>query len=209
MRTTSFVVLVPVKPPAIGKSRLVGLPGERRRGLAEAFARDTTRAALAARGVEAVLAVTDDHRLAGLLADQGCEVLPDGVTGDLNASLVQAAAEARRRWPHLRPAVLCADLPSLRPDELADALDRVRDRAPDGAAFVPDLAGTGTTLYTAPHEAFAPRFGAGSAAAHEDDGAVRLEAAEGLRRDVDDVDDLDAALAAGVGPRTAAALGND
>ena len=41
------VVVVPVKPPALGKSRLVGLTDEQRRELAEAFALDTVTAALA------------------------------------------------------------------------------------------------------------------------------------------------------------------
>ena len=44
---TSFVVLLPVKPPARGKSRLEVDP-ERRRALAAAFALDTARACLAA-----------------------------------------------------------------------------------------------------------------------------------------------------------------
>src|SRR4051794_18143869 len=43
-----FVVLVPVKPPAVGKSRLLGLDAAVRRSLAEAFAQDTVAACLAA-----------------------------------------------------------------------------------------------------------------------------------------------------------------
>src|SRR6478672_1404810 len=52
------VVVVPVKPPALGKSRLVGMTDEQRRELAEAFALDTVAAAAATAGVEAVLVVT-------------------------------------------------------------------------------------------------------------------------------------------------------
>ncbi|MCU1538495.1 MAG: 2-phospho-L-lactate guanylyltransferase, partial [Humibacillus sp.] len=37
----AYVVLLPVKPPALGKSRIQGLPDARRRDLAEAFALDT------------------------------------------------------------------------------------------------------------------------------------------------------------------------
>src|SRR6476660_8943400 len=116
------VVVVPVKPPALGKSRLVGLTDEQRRELAEAFALDTVAAAGATTGVEAVLVVTDDFRLASALRGEGVEVMPDGVSEDLNETLVQAAAEVVRRWPGAVPVALCADLPGLRSDELAAVL---------------------------------------------------------------------------------------
>ena len=49
-----------------------------------------------------------------------------------------------------------------------------------------------------------PRFGAGSAQAHRDDGALALTGVwPGLLRDVDDLDDLRAAVGLGVGPATA------
>src|SRR5690606_985459 len=105
------VVILPVKPPAIGKSRLTGLPDDRRRDLARAFALDTARAALQTRGVTAVLAVTDDFRFASELRDLGCELIPDGTTTDLNVVLVQAAADAARRWEGAWPVAVCADLP--------------------------------------------------------------------------------------------------
>lgn len=204
MSEQTCVVLVPVKPPARGKSRLSGLEPARRAQLAEAFARDTVAAALACPDVVAVLVVTDDFRLARTLRADGCEVIPDGVTADLNATLVQAAAEASRRWPDSRPVALCADLPALRPDDLSVALATAFRDAAHGPAFVPDLAGTGTTLYSAPRVAFAPRFGPGSAAAHHALGGVRLDDVPlGVRLDVDDEDDLALAVRAGVGPRTA------
>src|SRR5689334_8042894 len=98
MTAPSYVVLLPVKPPSRGKSRLEVDP-RRRRDLAAAFALDTARACLAAGRVVAVLAVTDDARFADDLRAVGCETIPDGVAGDLNESLRQAAAEARRRRP--------------------------------------------------------------------------------------------------------------
>lgn len=204
MNEQGYVVLVPVKPPARGKSRLAGISATRRRDLAEAFARDTIAAALEAVSVHEVLVVTDDFRLARALAATGCSVLPDGVSGDLNATLVQAAAEAGRRWPGLRPAVLCADLPALRPQDL-DAVLATVGPAP---AFVPDLEGGGTTLYTAGLPDFLPCFGPGSAAAHRTSGAVELGgAAAGLRQDVDEPGDLGRVLALGVGPHTARVTG--
>lgn len=198
MSAASFVVILPVKPPALGKSRLRGLPDAQRRDLAAAFARDTAAAARRTPGVVAVLAVTDDFRFARELAEDGCEVIPDGATQDLNATLRQAAAEAERRWPGATPVALCADLPSLVPDDLAAALDEVA-----GPTFVRDAAGTGTTAYAAPTGRFEPRFGPGSADRHIEAGAREVAApATTLRLDVDDLQDLGGALVLGVGPHT-------
>ncbi|MEO9324966.1 2-phospho-L-lactate guanylyltransferase [Nocardioides sp. C4-1] len=198
----SYVVLLPVKPPARGKSRLGTLPDDRRRALAEAFALDTAAACLATPEVSAVLAVTDDAVLATDLQRAGCACIPDA-GGGLNAALRLAAAEAARRWPTHQPVALLADLPALRPADLAAALAAL---VPGGPSYVADAEGTGTTMYTAPHDEFDPAFGSGSAHAHLASGAlaVRGELAT-LRRDVDDVDDLRAALALGVGPATALA----
>ena len=200
-----FVVLVPVKPPARGKSRLAGLPDDLRAALATAFARDTIAAAQAADAVAEVMVVTDDHVFAAELRETGCVVLPDGVTGSLNGSLVQAAAEAHRRWPTYAVAALCADLPSLVPDELSQALGAVGA----GAAFVADHAGTGTTLYAVPPgEPFEPRFGTGSAQAHRESGATELRGElVSLRLDVDDAGDLGRAMLAGVGVHTSLVVG--
>lgn len=201
MSARPFVVVVPVKPPALGKSRLRGLPDEVRRDLAAAFARDTVAAALATPQVRAVLGVTDDHRFASELAAQGCEVVPDGVSGDLNGTLRQAAAEVARRWPGATAVALCADLPALLPADLEEVLTAVHAARP---SFVRDAAGEGTTLYAAPAEAFDPRFGPGSAQAHLQSGAAEIDLpVPTLRLDVDDVADLGRALLLGVGPRTA------
>jgi 2-phospho-L-lactate guanylyltransferase len=200
----SFVVLLPVKPPARGKSRLEVDP-VRRRALAAAFALDTARACLAAEQVVAVLAVTDDARFADDLRDAGCVTIPDGVTGDLNESLRQAAAEASRRWPDARPVAVCADLPSLHTPDLDQALV-VAGHDPS-TAFVSDADGLGTTLYTAPYASFAPRFGPGSRRAHLDAGANEIRGdLPSLRRDVDDAEGLAAAVVLGLGPRTRLAL---
>lgn len=201
------VVLVPVKPLATAKSRL-GLPDGLRRELAAAFAEDTVTACLASASVAEVLVVTDDAGLARhLAAEQRCTVLPDGAGGDLNATLVQAAREADRRWPGLTPVAVCADLPALRGEDLDAALG-ARDAG--RAAFVTDAVGTGTTLFAADLDAFEPRFGPGSREAHLDGGASEVPGTlTSLRQDVDDAGDLGRALALGVGPRTAAVLGRD
>lgn len=203
MSDQQYAVVVPVKPPAVGKSRLVGLTDDARRSLAEAFALDTVAACLAARSVAEVLVVTDDVRFSTALARLGCTAIPDGVSGDLNGTLRQAAAEVHRRWPHLRPVALCADLPALR----ADDLDATLAQAGAHACFVPDADGVGTSLYVAAADEFDPRYGPGSRDAHLDAGARELTAVPlSVRRDVDDLDDLREAVALGVGARTAAAL---
>jgi 2-phospho-L-lactate guanylyltransferase len=202
--STSYVVLLPVKPPARGKSRLEVDP-VRRRALAAAFALDTARACLDAERVIAVLAVTDDASFADDLRTAGCQSIPDGVADDLNGSLRLAAAEARRRWPKARPVAVCADLPSLDPDDLDIALLAASTAA--SPAFVADRDGVGTTLYTAPLETFRPCFGAGSRRAHLDAGSREIEGdLASLRSDVDDAEALADAADLGLGAHTSVAM---
>ena len=195
-----YVVVVPVKPPARGKSRLLGLTDERRRDLAAALALDTIGACLAATQVAQVLVATDDASFSSDLLALGCSAIPDGDTTDLNSALRQAAAEARRRWPELVAVAVCADLPALRPTELDAALVQI---TLDGPCFVADADGIGTTMYAAAYDAFCPRFGAASRASHLQAGATEIGAGLlSLRRDVDDLDALRDAASLGLGPRT-------
>lgn len=198
-----YGVIVPVKPPAGAKSRLAGLGENARARLAAAFAADTVDAALRAQGVRCVLAVTDDHTLARTLSQLGADVIPDGVSEDLNGALVQAALElGRRSGADVSPVALCADLPALRVEDLEGALDRAAGR---GLSFVADAEGVGTTMVAAEDvTTFRPLFGNGSRAAHDQVDAYEIDVpAATLRRDVDTPADLADALALGVGPRTA------
>ena len=197
----AYGVLVPVKPPAVAKSRLSALGDDARAALVVAFAVDTVNAVLESPAVATVLVVTDDYRLAGALSDLGVTVIPDGAA-DLNGSLVQAAAELHRRRPDVKIAALCADLPALRPEQLALALAAA---PPDVMSFVADTDGIGTTAVMAPTlELFRPLFGPESRQAHLDEGAVEIDLADiaTLRRDVDTPADLVAARALGLGRRT-------
>ncbi len=106
--------------------------------------------------------------------------------------------------------VLLGDVPALRAEELARALE-VAARHP--LAFVPDAEGTGTTLATARAGVpFDAHFGQDSAARHAAAGFADLVAEHpgrigpGLRRDVDTAAELHEAVALGVGPRTSAVL---
>lgn len=197
----AHVVIVPIKPPDLGKSRLAGLTN--RRDLAAAFATDTLSASLSAGSVRQVLVVTDDAALATQVSEMGCWAIPDAVTGNLNESLRQAAFEAARRWPDLVPVALCADLPGLRPADLDSALSE----ADGDPVFVADAEGVGTTTYSARITSFEPHFGVGSAAVHAACGARPIQGPlESLRRDVDSPADLNAAVALGVGPATLTVL---
>jgi 2-phospho-L-lactate guanylyltransferase len=196
-----YAVLVPVKPPAVAKSRLSALGDAFRRELAAAFAADAVSAVLACDRVARVLVVTDDHELARAMSDLGADVLPDGAA-DLNGTLLQAAAEMHRRDPGLRLAAVCADLPALRPEELTTALDASHATE---MSFVADQERTGTTVVVAPDvQRFRPSFGPGSRRQHLEAGAHEIDAAEvsTVRRDVDDPAELAEALVLGVGPRT-------
>jgi 2-phospho-L-lactate/phosphoenolpyruvate guanylyltransferase len=199
--SAGYAVLVPVKRPAVAKSRLGGLGDRARVDLAHAFAGDTVAAVQACLLVARVLVVTDDHLMAAWMAEQGADVIPDGAS-DLNGTLVQAAAEMHRRDPHLGLVALCADLPALRPSELASALGATD---PARMSFVADQERTGTTAVVAPTlETFRPSFGPGSRRQHLEADAFEVDGVDvpGLRRDVDDPDDLVAAIKLGVGPRT-------
>jgi 2-phospho-L-lactate/phosphoenolpyruvate guanylyltransferase len=199
--SAGYAVLVPVKRPAVAKSRLGGLGDRARVDLAHAFAVDTVAAVQACLLVARVLVVTDDHLMAAWMAEQGADVIPDGAN-DLNGTLVQAAAEMHRRDPHLGLVAVCADLPALRPSELASALGA---SDPARMSFVADQERTGTTAVVAPRlETFRPSFGPGSRRQHLEADAFEVDGVDvpGLRRDVDDPDDLVAAIKLGVGART-------
>jgi 2-phospho-L-lactate guanylyltransferase len=219
----SWTVLLPVKVLARAKSRLAVLAGDRRRELALALAADTVAAVLACPAVARVIVVTSDPVAAPLLAALGAVVVPeesaglDGLDGPedsagpgpqhlLNAALRHGAAVASRTWPGTGFAALTADLPALRPAELSAAL-RAAESATASAAFVPDAAGVGTTLYAVPPGGdFLPLFGGASRARHAASGAaeIGLDDLAGLRRDVDTPEDLQVVLALGAGPRTTA-----
>jgi len=200
-------LVVPVKLLAQAKSRLIGLTGPRRAQLALAMAADTVQAALAAPPVAAVIVVTDDQAVGAELGRLGAVVIADGPAAGLNPALEHGARYSDSQWPGRGRAAMAGDLPALRPGELAAALAAA---GAAGEAFVPDAAGTGTTLYAAaPGVAFRPGFGLGSRDRHLAAGAVELDVPQlrGLRQDVDTPDDLEAAKELGLGPATLAWAG--
>jgi len=194
----AWVVVVPVKPPDSAKTRMAH---PSRPELALAMAVDTIEAATQTPGVREVRVVTNDLAVAQEVRRAGVRVVSDDGAGDLNRCLASAVA----RLPSAQPvAVMVADLPGARPDELTRLLDSVPEQ---GVAVVGDRRGQGTTLLLATQPTrLHPQFGVGSLARHRAGGAVDLSESAGpsLRLDVDTLDDLRDAVVASVGPATTA-----
>lgn len=191
-----ITVVLPVKQLALAKSRLRASPAARA-ALALAMAQDV---ALVAASAGPVLVVTDDPVAASSVAASWIE--PDLPRAGLSAALAHGVTVARRRRPQAGVVVLAADLPALTVGGLAAVL-----RA--GTGVVADAEGFGTVLLSAAAGApLVPAYEGGSFARHRAGGAADLTGyADGrLRRDVDTVADLAAALSLGVGPATAATV---
>jgi 2-phospho-L-lactate guanylyltransferase len=194
---------MPIKRLAMAKTRLRGaIPASEHDRLVVAMARDTLAAVLSCPVVHSALVVTDEPAVVTMLADLGAQRVPDHPDAGLNAALERGAALAAGS-----PVVaLTADLPALRPHDLAAALAALSHR-PRG--YVPDATGTGTAMLAAQAGVdLAPRFGPDSARAHAASGAVCLEGDwPSLRQDVDTAADLAAATALGLGRYTAELVG--
>ncbi|MEU6980568.1 2-phospho-L-lactate guanylyltransferase [Streptomyces sp. NPDC046371] len=198
-------LVVPLKPLARAKSRLApAAAGALRPRLALAFAEDTVAAALACAAVRDVVVVTDDREAGAALAALGARILADVPGGGLNGALAHGAREVRAARAGAAVAALNADLPALRSAELTRVLEAAGQFP---RAFLADAAEIGTTFLSASSGTeLEPAFGGASRRRHLSTGAVeiRLDGVDSVRRDVDTGEDLAAALALGVGPRTAA-----
>jgi 2-phospho-L-lactate/phosphoenolpyruvate guanylyltransferase len=197
----SWTIVVPVKPTAIGKSRL-SVDGVSREALARAIALDTIEAASRADGVGEVIVVTGDEELdAAASALPGVRVVAEGEARGLNAAIAAGASVAA--GPR---AALLGDLPALRPEDLATALAGATEVE---RGVVPDAEGTGSTLVTVGAGLpWTSAFGEGSFSRHVDLGFTPLDvsAASTLRRDVDTAAHLTDAARLGLGSRTARLL---
>jgi 2-phospho-L-lactate guanylyltransferase len=199
-----WTVVLPVKPLAAAKTRLTPLADSDRVALALAMATDTIAAAVECRAVSAVVVVTDDPAAADAATTVGALVVADVPAAGLDAALVHGAEVARRHRPEDNIALLAADVPAARAREITEALAAsLADRC-----VLADTGGEGTVLLTARAGVdLEPAFGEGSFRRHVASGAVPIDVdVPGLRRDVDTVADLAAALRLGCGPRTTAVV---
>ncbi|MFC6012871.1 2-phospho-L-lactate guanylyltransferase [Nocardia lasii] len=198
-----------VKHIGRAKSRLAGeLSPAQRSQLVLAMFTDTVAAATAVPALASLTVVTPDPLVADRARALGARVLDEPPAGHdpLNTALAAGAAAVRERHGPTHLLALQADLPALRPTELADVLTV----APIAArSLVIDHTGTGTAalILRDPTAELAPRFGPDSARAHRADGAVALAGRwPGLRCDVDTPEDLETVRLLGVGAHTTATL---
>jgi 2-phospho-L-lactate guanylyltransferase len=203
------VLLVPIKPLAVAKSRLRasqkgGRTPAAHRALVLAMALDTIAAAKTTRGVAKVVVVTSDDQVIREVSRLDVETIAEAGQMGLNEALDMGARVLRSSQPAIQIGALNADLPALQPAELSAALRQ----AAGHRAFSRDRHGTGTTLLLgAVGEDLAPRFGHWSASAHAASGATELTGRwPSLRCDVDTESDLSAAAELQLGAWTRSVL---
>jgi 2-phospho-L-lactate/phosphoenolpyruvate guanylyltransferase len=195
-----WTVVIPLKPPGVGKSRLGSDAA-----LARAIALDTVEAASRAYQVRQVIVVTADDGLAGeVMALHGYgEVIVESEPRGIASAIASGLEHIPKEW---KRAALLGDLPGLLPVDLDVALNLATDV---DRGFVRDAEGSGTTLVTARRGvSFEEHFGPGSAAAHTSAELVELAvpARSSVRYDVDDAAQLEALAGRWLGPRTRAYL---
>lgn len=158
MRTRA---VVPQKALAGAKSRLEGvLSANARTALSVALLRNVCAAVRAAAGVESVVVMTPDPATRAQAAAWGIPALTDPSPG-LNAALAQVVRDAARSCAVL---VVAADLPLLRPDDVAALLAAGRSGR---LVLAPSKEGTGTNaVLVPPGMTFHPAYGVGSLTAH-------------------------------------------
>lgn len=184
--------LVPVKDPALGKSRLAAvLDAREREELNLRLTRQTFDCCAAAFGPARTVVVTASAAVVAEAAARGLVVVAEPSPGDLNAALAFAAARAIERGAQAL-LVVPVDLVQLTPDALRAVASNLEAT---GVVLVPDQHGTGTNLLgMRPARADLFRFGERSLDAHRRaaEGAgleVRLRADPALALDLDTPDD--------------------
>jgi 2-phospho-L-lactate guanylyltransferase len=202
-------LVIAVKRLAAAKTRLAPIfSAATRESVVAAMLVDTITSALAVPAVQTLTVVTPDDDAADTARALGARALkdptPPGHRNPLNNAIAAAEELVRTETPNI--AVLQGDLPSLQPQELAEAIAAARAYP---RSFVGDRHGTGTSALVVFGVALNPQFGADSAARHRHSGAIELTGAwPGLRCDIDTPDDLLVARRLGVGAATAQAIGN-
>ena len=183
----SYVVLA--KEVREAKTRL-GLDRDAAADVALELARRTVRAALAATSSGLVLVVTSDPTIALDATGLGAEVAWEGRPLGINRAAALGRDRVLAECPLGPIAILVADLPRLRPEELDRAAEEFRRR--QRPVFVADHTGEGTTLLMhGPDSRPSIGFGRSSALMHTRLGYEPVRASVcGLRADLDTPQDL-------------------
>jgi 2-phospho-L-lactate guanylyltransferase len=184
----SVFALVPVKDPALGKSRLAAvLDARAREDLNLRLIRQTFECCASAFGAERTVVVTASASIVAEAVARGLVVAGEHSPGDLNAALALAARHAMARGAQAL-LVVPVDLVLLKPDGLRAVSSTLEE---PGCVLVPDRHGVGTNLFgVRPARADLFRFGDRSLDEHR-----RAAAAVGLEvrvhRDAELALDLD------------------
>jgi 2-phospho-L-lactate guanylyltransferase len=199
-------LLIPVKDPAKGKTRLARLlSSEERRRLAWAMFEDVCRAVRGSRAPDRVVVVTSFEPAARLAVSLEWEVIVEKEQVSESASVDRASRLLKDRGFSLVMR-LPADVPLVRAEEIDDLMS-VELAAP-AALLVPSREGTGTNaIIRTPADLFPSRFGPGSLALHKQEARaagveciIRESARIGL--DIDEPSDIEALMKEGRGTET-------
>lgn len=192
-----WTVVIPVKSLETAKSRL-SLATDVRTTLVLAMLDDVGDAVRTVAQVSTVVVASADADVLAHADARGLVGFRTSGTG-LNDDIEHAATALAARAPSAAVGIVVADLPCLRPEDVAGVLDAVPAQ---GAAYVAGLDG-GTTMLLARSPGWLnPRFGPGSADLHGRDAVALPGIDERARLDVDSMQTLDAALDLGVGTHT-------
>ena len=202
---TSWTAIIPVRSLIEGKSRL-DTPEVDTAALAAAFLTDLIAACSQCKAIDQVVVVSPDPAVHTLAAELGARAVTEGSASGINAAIEKVRSEL----PEGTPVVaILGDTPSLGANVLDEVLASVGAHA---TAFVPDTAGTGSTLWCSTDPKARSHFGVHSRAKHRQAGAFELGSGNTTttwaraRRDVDTAVDLWDATRLGVGPATGQAL---
>jgi 2-phospho-L-lactate/phosphoenolpyruvate guanylyltransferase len=184
--------LLPVKNPRNAKQRLIGyLPAGRREALARAMYEQTVSTLFQASGIDRILVVTSDVKIAGHARGLGALVLEERDQSSHSASADAACRHAMELGA--RTALLA---PIDVPLAAASDFEKLAAAARPGVIIVPDAGGAGTNaLARTPPDVIQSRFGPGSLRAHLDQARQRGVYAEvlrlpGLMFDIDTPEDV-------------------
>jgi 2-phospho-L-lactate guanylyltransferase len=199
-------LLIPVKDPARGKTRLAELLTlEERKELAWAMFEDVIRATAAATKPDRVVVVTSFDRAAQRARELGFEVLLEQSQTSESASVDWASLILKERG-FATVIRLPADIPLVRPSDIDDLLS-LESPAP-GALLVPSRDGTGTNaIVRTPPDIFPSRFGPNSLSLHREEAARAGVACmtvnhDRIGLDIDEPAEIDLFLERGHGTET-------